>query len=385
MDFVIIANDWRAGIDNPTSKHRIAMELARRGHRVLWVEGAGMRQPTLSSGADRSRIAKKLRKMVQPPVRAEVAGLQGEISVVAPLLLPLPGKAWARKLNGTIYRNAAAFWARRAGFHKPVLINYVPILAEAMAAWPWQKVYHCVDRWDAFTTYNSELMAEMDARCCRYSDVVVASSEDLAERCRRHTPRVRLVMHGVDHAHFARSVEAARPADLPAGPVVGFFGLISEWLDEGLIVKLARSLPDTQVVLIGKPDVNTDGYRGVPNLHLLGPRPFRELPGYVGHFEVGIIPFAINELTRAVNPIKLREMLAGGCPVVSTALPEVERFSGLLGAVDVAHTHDEFLRMVAARVKNPARPEQRRALSESMKSETWTAKVDQILEAIGAA
>jgi len=360
------------------------LELARRGHRILWMEGAGMRQPALSSGADRSRILKKLQKMTQPPVRMDVAGLQGEISVLAPFLVPLPDQAWARKLNGAIYRRAAARWARRAGAHKPVLINYVPILAEAMASWPCQRIYHCVDRWDAFTTYDSRLMAEMDARCCRYSDAVIASSEDLAERCRRHSSRVSLVMHGVDHAHFAESVDASRPADLPPGKVIGFFGLVSEWLDQELIVKLARALPGAQVVLIGKPDVNTDELRGTANLHLLGPRPFRELPTYLGNFEVGIIPFAINDLTRAVNPIKLREMLAGGCPVVSTALPEVERFAGMLGAVDVARTHDEFIRMVASRVANPTTPEQRRAVSRSMETETWSAKVDQILAAIEA-
>src|SRR5437764_8548660 len=183
MDFVIIANDWAAGIDNPTSKHRIAVELARRGHRVLWLEGAGMRQPAISSGSDRKRIFKKLKGIVRRPQPAmESAGWKGKIWVLTPPALPLPHLEWARKLNGRLYRTAAAFWLRRLGLQKPTLINYVPILADAMPAWPWERIYHCVDRWDAFGTYDSRLMADMDARCCRYAGKVIASSEDLAQR-----------------------------------------------------------------------------------------------------------------------------------------------------------------------------------------------------------
>jgi glycosyltransferase involved in cell wall biosynthesis len=383
MDFVIIANDWAAGIDNPTSKHRIAIELARRGHRVLWLEGTGMRQPAIRSGTDRKRISRKLKGMLRrPQVAMESAGFQGNIWVMTPPSLPLPHLEWARQLNGRLFGTSARFWLRRLGLKQPTLINYVPILAEAMSAWPWERVYHCVDRWDAFGTYDSRLMSEMDERCCRYSGHVIASSEDLATRCKRHNPSVSLVMHGVDHSHFSKSIGAGRPADLPPGPVVGFFGLVSEWLDQELIVKIARGVPSAQVVLIGKPDVNTEALQGIPNLRLLGARPFRQLPDYLGNFAVGIIPFHINELTRAVNPIKFREMLAGGCPVVSTALPEVERFAGLSGAVDVAHSHDEFIRFIERRIANPPSTERRSAISHSMASETWSTKVDQILAAV---
>jgi len=385
MDFVIIANDWRAGVDNPTSKHRIAIELASRGHRVLWFEGSGMRQPTLSSGADRSRISAKLRKVLRPPIpAAETAQYSGSVSVVTPFLIPLPAKAWARKFNGAVCVQTARLWAKRAGFSRPVLINYVPTLAEAMKAWPGKRIYHCVDRWDAFSTYDTALMASLDAACCTYADTVIASSEDLVARCSRHSSRVILVSHGVDYAHFAKSLTAPRPADLPAGNIVGFFGLLSEWLDQELIVKLARALPEYPVVLIGKPDVDTSGLNNIPNLRLMGPRPFRDLPGYVGSFAVGIIPFVINDLTLAVNPIKLREMLAGGCPVVSTALPEVEKLDGLARAVDIARTHDEFIAFVNKRVAGPPNPESRLLISQSMQGETWSAKVDQILAAIDA-
>ena len=70
---------------------------------------------------------------------------------------------------------------------------------------------------------------------------------------------------------------------------MGFFGLLSEWVDQELIIKLGRSIPHANIVLIGKPDTDVDALRGIPNIHLLGSRPFRELPNYVGHFDVGMI------------------------------------------------------------------------------------------------
>ncbi len=380
MNTVMIANDWSAGYDNPTSKHRIAFELERRGGRVLWLSGAGMRQPRLQAGADRRRIVGRLAAGLRGPV---VAPGHERIWTMSPLLLPLPSSAMARRFNGLLYRHLALRAAARLGFESPVLINYVPTLADAMHRWPGTAVYHCVDRWDAFEVYDTQLMAMLDARCCRLADIVIASSADLETRCRRHNPRVTRIDHGVDYAHFASALESGpRPADLPADPVIGFFGLLSEWLDQELIVKLAQTLPEASIVLIGTADVSVDRLRALPNVTLPGPRPFRELPRYIAHFDVGLIPFVVNDLTRAVNPIKLREMLAAGCPVVSTALPEVARYAGDKlpeDAVRTATTHREFIDFVTQRLAKPFTARQRRSLSETMTTETWERKVNEIV------
>ena len=387
MDFVIIANAWQAGVANPTSKHRIAQELVRRGHRVLWVEGAGMRRPSLGSQTDRHRIVRKLAaaaggaRNVLPPAPQN----GGALWVVSPLFVPLPSVPWMRRLNGRIGSRAARGWSRRLGFRDPVLINYVPVLADAMKRWPGTAVYHCVDRWDAFDMYDSAVMARMDEQCCRHADLVIASAAELAARCLRFNSRVHLVPHGVDHAHFAQALASEdRPPDLPVGRVAGFFGLISEWIDQALLVRLAGELPGAQIVLIGTPDVPTDRLGAVPNIHLLGPRPFTALPAYIRHFQAGLIPFAVNDLTRAVNPIKLREMLAAGCPVVSTALPEVLDASRRMGEgarrwLRVADDAGAFVAAVKELLDKPASPQERMRLSQSVASETWEAKVDQIL------
>jgi glycosyltransferase involved in cell wall biosynthesis len=195
----------------------------------------------------------------------------------------------------------------------------------------------------------------------------------------------------VDYAHFSewlfderRMGEApGRPADLPPGKIVGFIGLLSEWVDQALLVRLAREVPETQVVLIGRADVAIDRLRVEPNIHVLGPRPFGELPAYVAHFAAGIIPFVVDELTRAVNPIKLREMMAAGCPVVCTDLPEVAGYARAEGGgVAMAADGEEFVRWVREAIARPPDMATRRKISEGVRAETWAAKTKEIVDII---
>jgi glycosyltransferase involved in cell wall biosynthesis len=136
-------------------------------------------------------------------------------------------------------------------------------------------------------------------------------------------------------------------------------------------------------VLIGQADVDISRFRSDPNVVLLGPKAFDELPSYVAHFDVGIIPFIVNELTVAVNPIKLREMLSAGCPVVSVDLPEVRAYAGAR-RVEVARGREAFLAAVRSLLANPLTQAECASLSASMASETWESKVDEMLRHIGA-
>jgi len=324
-----------------------------------------------------------------PGQATDAQGADGSLSVLTPLLIPLPSFRWVRAFNGWLCRRLAERSARRLGFENPTLINYVVVLAESMRGWQGRTVYHCVDRWDAFGMYNAELMARMDRLCCEYADVVIVSSRDLEGRCRQYHDRVHLISHGVDHAHFARALTAPeRPADLPAGTIIGFFGLLSEWLDQQLLLLLSRELSEAHLVLIGRADVPIDALVGQPNIHILGPKPFATLPAYVAHFDVGIVPFVVNDLTRAVNPIKLREMLAAGCPVVSTALPEVEALAALRAGenvpVTIAGSHRAFVTAVGDRVRNPVPAAGREAISACVSEQTWAAKVDILLDVLAS-
>jgi len=157
---------------------------------------------------------------------------------------------------------------------------------------------------------------------------------------------------------------------------LGFFGLIREWVDLELLASVARRRPDWHIVLLGDSTIDLSPYQNLPNIHFLGRKRYEELPAYCKQFDVGLIPFKVNELTRAVNPIKLREYLAAGLPVVSTPLPEISLLKKR--CVYVADTADGFIEAVelALAVSSKERFEQ----SLAMARETWAAKIDLICQ-----
>jgi len=124
--------------------------------------------------------------------------------------------------------------------------------------------------------------------------------------------------------------------------------------------------------------------RGIPNIHVLGRREYAQLPGYCKAFDVALLPFTINELTLASNPLKLREYLAAGLPVVASAIPEAERLRGLL---KIAKTDGEFLWQLEDLLATPLTEGRRMKISETMSGESWDGKVEEIsriVESLGS-
>jgi glycosyltransferase involved in cell wall biosynthesis len=365
VDIVCFANDWSA---DPTSKHQLMRQLAGT-HRVLWVEGGGMRKPNLRRGSDWRRLLRKARSFMTP-ARTVLPGL----SVYCPPAIPLPASRVARTLNALLYRITLRRELKRLGFSRsPVLWTYLPHIAPLIRKLPRRLlVYHCVDRWSAFEDYDAALMERSEAELCRSADVIFASAEDLAARCRQYNSEVHYVPHGVDFEHFASALERHDvPDDLRdvPEPRIGFFGLIHEWVDLDLIRQLAERLPYS-FVLIGEAKTKLEGLRALPNVHYLGRKPYATLPDYCRGFQAAIVPFRRSELTQSVNPIKLREYAAAGLPVVSTDLPEVQRCRDIASC---ATGLDSWVAALRAAVARGADARKRRKQSERVRTQDWSA------------
>jgi glycosyltransferase involved in cell wall biosynthesis len=155
-------------------------------------------------------------------------------------------------------------------------------------------------------------------------------------------------------------------------PVVGFFGLIADWVDLDLMGAVAKARPDWSIVLVGKVDTDTAPIDGLPNVHLFGWRDYRSLPSWCRGFDVATLPFRVNRLTLAANPLKLREYLAAGLPVVATAIPEAAR---LQPAVSVGSSAGDFVRAIEGLLaRGEVGPSVER--SRAMDGESWDAKVE---------
>lgn len=379
-DIVCFANDWDS---DPLSKKHVMLRLARH-NRVLWVDSLGCRNPTVSS-RDLRRVAQKAQDFTRGCRRVAET-----LWVTSPLVVPFHGNALARRLNRRWLGATIRRTCRSLGMRDPVTWAFLPSSAEVAGSLGERLVvYHCVDEYSEFTGADREAIRAMDRRLAERADVVIVSAGSLLESKRRYNPETFLVTHGVEVEHFRRALDPDTivPAEIDGprgrggGPVVGFFGLLADWVDLELVARVARERPRWTVVLIGKVDTDLGALRGLDNVRVLGPRPYTELPAYCKGFDAAILPFRVNELTVAANPLKLREYLAAGLPVVATAIPEAERLASRASTVSphvrLGRDPEEFVRQLDAVLAGGATGP-RWEVSASVEGESWDRKVDEM-------
>ncbi|HEX3700682.1 MAG TPA: UDP-galactopyranose mutase [Phenylobacterium sp.] len=207
-------------------------------------------------------------------------------------------------------------------------------------------VYDCMDELANFKFAPPELTL-LERELMSLADVVFTGGYSLWEAKRDRHPNIHPFPSSVDRAHFARArVLRGEPEDQAqlSWPRLGFYGVVDERMDLGLLAALADARPDWSLVILG-PVVKIDpaDLPRRPNIHYLGGKDYEELPRYLAGWDVALMPFAINESTRFISPTKTPEYLAGGRPVVSTPIVDVARHYGELEAVKIAATPTEFV------------------------------------------
>jgi glycosyltransferase involved in cell wall biosynthesis len=227
-------------------------------------------------------------------------------------------------------------------YYTPLALNHSRSLKADLV------VYDCMDELSAFKFAPCELKSA-ETELLDRAHLVFTGGHSLYHAKRGLHSNVHAFPSSVDAAHFghARAGGLADPVDqasLPH-PRLGFFGVIDERLDLDLIAGMADRRPDWSFVMIG-PVVKIDpaSLPQRPNIHWLGGRDYKELPSYLAHWDVGIMPFAMNEATRFISPTKTPEFLAAGLPVVSAPIADVIRPYGALGLAEIAGDPDGFVR-----------------------------------------
>jgi hypothetical protein len=207
-------------------------------------------------------------------------------------------------------------------------------------------VYDCMDELSAFRGAPVEL-GNREQKLFAKTHIVFCGGASLFEaKCRQHHS-VYAFPSSVDRRHFAMAKAGSRedPADQRhiAHPRIGFFGVIDERMDLQLIEQLADLRPDLQLVLLGPVvKIDPESVPRRPNIHSLGAKSYDELPSYLGGWDAGFMPFAINESTRFISPTKTPEFLSAGLPLVSTPVSDVVKPYGVEGLVSIASTAEEM-------------------------------------------
>ncbi len=374
QNIICFAKDWG---EDPTSCNHVLRELAKT-NKVLWLNSISTRAPKLTSGRDLGKIWKKLASFLKGSTR-----VQESMWVYTPIVLPFHYSKAAIVFNRILLRLALAVLCRKLGMRKYQLWTFVPTSVHYVGALKSELlVYYVTDNWSAFTYVDGEKIGAMVEDLAGSADIVFATSRPLVEKLRKNNSATYLAEHGVNYADFALATKdtTAIPSDLKCliQPVLGFYGLIEEWLDQDLLAYLAERHPEWTIALVGRVCVDVSRLERYSNIHFLGRKPHAELPNYCKGFSVALIPHLVNELTIHMNPIKLREYMSAGLPIVSTALPEVRQYPD---HCTVAENYEEFEQSVALALQHDS-PVRRIQRSQTMKHETWECKVALLSEIV---
>ncbi len=221
-----------------------------------------------------------------------------------------------------------------------------PLAVSLRRRFGWKMLYDCMDEHSGFSTNSREMLSE-EERLAREADLVFASSGLLYEKMLRFNKRCMLVNNAADFRHFSDLPVVSSLKDIKK-PVIGYFGAISDWFDTGLIEFCASERRDWSFVLVGNTfGADTSGLERLNNVHLTGERPYADLPAYLSGFDVCIMPYKDNKLTRAMDHVKPYEYLCSGKPVVAMESPETSKFNSL---IYIARDRDGFLRGLDAAV-----------------------------------
>lgn len=339
--------DW----SNPfwTNKQHVAVELARLGHNVFYVESQGLRRPTATK-RDLMRIWRRLRRGLNTPRR-----VAERIWVFSPVVIPFQGSPKVRVLNRWLLNVSLRFWTWRLGVKPSLLWTYSPMTTELFDMSVFDLVvYHAVDDVKEQPGIPRDVVAAAEIELSRRADLIFTTAPYLQSMHSRLNPNTHLFSNVADFAHFNKALAAdlAIPDDLARipGPRVGFVGAISSYkLDFLLIRDVVLRRPDWSFVFIGdvgEGDPMTDPsiLEGLPNLHLLGPRSYDKLPAYLKGIDVAILPNRLNDYTRSMFPMKFYEFLAAGRPIVATRLAALQDQQDLLYFADNA---EEFVAKIA--------------------------------------
>ena len=239
-------------------------------------------------------------------------------------------------------------------------------------------VFDKMDELSAFANAPPLLLA-LEQELLEAADVVFTGGASMHEASAHRHSNIHCYPSSIDTAHFGSARHGIEdPIDQVrvALPRIGFFGVIDERMDIALVGEVARLRPDWQLVMIGPTaKIDPTTLPQATNIHWLGSKQYDELPAYLANWDIGFMPFAINDATRFISPTKTPEFLAAGLPVVSTAIRDVIRPYAELGLVEIATTADETVAAIEkllARERGPWRKQVDAQLAKGSWDQVWS-------------
>ena len=341
---------------------------------VLFVNSIAVRMPSLKEKSQFvARIGRKLKSLARGMVQVE-----NNFYVFSPATVP---GATGQKLSGWALAPQIKIAAARAGIKKPLLWIHCPAGAALIDEIPHAAlVMQRTDRFEAFPEADPEIVGAQIKALKRSADLVVYCNAGMMAEEAGEVKRQLLITHGVDLDTFvaAGKAKAPGPADVAAlrRPRVGFIGGIdAHTFGPKLFLDTARHMQDVEFVLIGGCSLH-EGWCTLPNVKMLGRKPYDIIASYMAAMDVLIMPWNDSEWIKACNPIKLKEYLAVGKPVVTTDFPALDHYRDLVRTADNPH---DFASAIRQALTEPYNPEPARA---RLAREGWDDKTAYLAESL---
>ena len=339
---------------------------------VLYVNSLGMRIPKLGKGGQFSaRIKRKLRS-----IRRGIVPVDTNFHVFTPL--NAPGKR-LQPISRPFVLAQISLVLRKLGFNRPLIwVALPPAVTIAPRLRHGGLVYQRTDHFESFPEADGERIRAMDRELKNLADVTVYCSSSLMEAEKDQCRRAAFVDHGVDFEKFSTSGSQQEPDDVRGipRPRVGFVGAIDpHTFNPELFRSVVERLPDLHFVMVGHSTL-PDGWINAPNVHLLGQKAYDDVWRYPGACDVLIMTWNKSTWIEHCNPIKLKEYLAAGRPVVTSPFNELRRYDG---CVYVADDPDHFAASIRAALEEQG-PDLSARLQTRVRDDTWANRGQEVFE-----
>lgn len=365
-DMIVFGEDWGR---HPSSTQHLMKQLALT-NKIIWVNSLGLRRPKMNR-ADLDRLKQKALALVRYRSSENGRCAHPFTELVNPRTLPFPGSKTAALFNRYALKSQIVPLLNRHHFSQPLIWTSLPTALDVVGHLSERAViYYAGDDFGALAGVDHGSVLAMESRLADKAALIIAASPEIAKRF--PAGKTRILSHGVDYELFSKPCKRAFELDQES-PVAGFYGSLNSWIDLDLIAATARNLPEWSFVLIGKVETDISTLKHISNIKFLGPRPHEELASFSQHWNVSLLPFKKNRQINASNPLKLREYLAAGKPVLASyQFPAAREFGE---AIYCPHQDEDFTSALLRASADERNADYRQSL---VKNQSWRSKSSQL-------
>lgn len=368
-NFIIFGEDFGR---HPHSLEHLLRPLFDN-NRFLWVETIGLRSPKFSV-YDFKRSLEKLGAWVGISKRKGIHYLPANVILIKPFMIPFNQFSLVRSFNRwNVLRKVNSEIIKRKILH-PISISSVPNACDFIGEFhELFKIYYCVDEFSLWPGLNLSLVRKLEDKLIEKVDLIIATSDSLSQSKRILGKTTPIITHGVEFNHF--NIQA--PATFNSPLKLCYFGLFDERSDQGLLLHLMKQITNCELHIFGDVVCDVKKLKALSNVKFHGKIAYQKLPSTIKTMDIFLLPYRRNKLTDNINPLKLKEYLSTGKPVISTDLPEVKKLKDYLF---VAHNTQDFIDTIKnLRSKNISFDSQK-TLRYIEDNETWNAKAKLLSE-----